>query len=220
MGGLYHDLPDAVGNEPVHRLGHVVDCDAVALFELVNDDLAREGAADLIVGIGRLELLLDAADRKVAVVVIAGAEAGHKQDLVGRRGGLFGRGLLTSGTRGGGGGLALAGCGRRGAGAAANASRPSDRDRIKARFLLARMFILFLLLIAVSRFSDEARRGLRGKRVEKTSAASPRTFLPTQRQDIPGAKTAGMPQILSRTPVVRGAARAARSARQGDRQVF
>ena len=103
MGGLDDEVLDAVGGGPVQSLGHVVDLQAVPLGQLVDDDLAGEGPADLIVGEGLLNGLLSGADGGVPALVVAGAEAHHQDGGVGVkfRSGLFGlhgfrslRGLL------------------------------------------------------------------------------------------------------------------------------
>ena len=76
--GLHDDFLHAVGHQPVHGFGHVVDLEAVALGQDVNDGLRREGAAHFVVGIRGGDVGLNSADGGLAAVVVAGAEADHQ----------------------------------------------------------------------------------------------------------------------------------------------
>ena len=91
VGRLHDDLLHALFHELVHGLLEVVDDDAVALGELVDDNLRGEGAAHVVVGVGLADGVLDGADGDVARVVVARAEAHHKDD------GLGGLGLVGLG---------------------------------------------------------------------------------------------------------------------------
>ena len=66
---------DAVRNGSVERFLDVVDGEVVSLFQLVDDDLAREGTADLILRVCFGNGVLDRADGLLAAVVVARAEA-------------------------------------------------------------------------------------------------------------------------------------------------
>ena len=86
VGGLEDDPLHAVGHQALHGLGHVVGLDAVALRQNVDDGLGGEGAANLPIRVGGLDVGLNCADGELAVVVVAGAEADHEDhrlDLLG-----------------------------------------------------------------------------------------------------------------------------------------
>ena len=98
MRRLHDDFLHAVFHAAVERLGHVVDRDAVALLQLVDDDLRGEGAADVVVlPVLLADSVFDGADGDVARVVVARAEARDEDDR------LHGLLLFTRflGTRGG-----------------------------------------------------------------------------------------------------------------------
>ena len=81
MRRLHDDFLHAVFHAAVERLGHVVDRDAVALLQLVDDDLRGEGAADVVVlPVLLADSVFDGADGDVARVVVARAEARDEDD--------------------------------------------------------------------------------------------------------------------------------------------
>ena len=62
MRGLDDNLPDSIRHQPVHCLGHIVDRKPVTLLELVDDNLAGEGAPHLVIRIGGLQCVFNAPD--------------------------------------------------------------------------------------------------------------------------------------------------------------
>ena len=81
VGRLHDEGLDAVVCCAIQGLLHVVDLHAVTLEDVVDDDLACEGAAHTPVGKGFLERRLDRADGEAAAVIEACAE-GHDQQLL------------------------------------------------------------------------------------------------------------------------------------------
>ena len=82
MGGLQHQLLDAVGHRPIQCLFHVVDGFAVPCLHMVNDDLGSKGPAHKPIREGRLQCVLDALDILHTTVVERGAEADHQNFLL------------------------------------------------------------------------------------------------------------------------------------------
>ena len=80
VGRLHDQGLDAVVDRAFKRLAHIVDDLSVAVFHMVNDDLACEGAADAPIGKRLLQGALDRADGQAAAVVVAGAK-GHDEKL-------------------------------------------------------------------------------------------------------------------------------------------
>ena len=80
MSGLNHNFLDAVHDHAGHCLGHVVDLQALALFQNVNDRLSGKGTAHFVLGIGSLQSFLNRADGDVAGLVIAAAKADRQND--------------------------------------------------------------------------------------------------------------------------------------------
>ena len=79
MGRLNDQIFDTVISGAVQRLANVVNHFAIAVLDVVKDDLAGKAAAYRVVRECFLHGFLDGADRKPAVVVIAGAEADDQQ---------------------------------------------------------------------------------------------------------------------------------------------
>ena len=75
VGRLDDEGLDAVCHSAVEGLLNVVDGQVVSLFELVDDDLARERAADVILRVCFRDGIFDSADGLVAAVVVARAKA-------------------------------------------------------------------------------------------------------------------------------------------------